>query len=330
MKKFLALILIIIALGGASFYWWNLSVKPVSNSEEVRDFLITKGASASYIGNKLQGEGFIRNSLAFRLYVQLTNRAGRIQSGEYSLSSNLSLVDIVNELLRGPREVWITIPEGLRREEIAERFAVGLQKEQKEVFVDQFLEASLGKEGSLFPDTYIFPKTASASVIVNKMLSTFNDRIDSQMEQDIEASGYSLNQILTMAAIVERETISKEERPIVAGILFKRLRADWPLQADATLQYLVADKNCGGVNLGCDWWEIPTNEDKKLNSPFNTYRNPGLPPAPIANPGLLSIKAAIYAEESDYWYYLHDAKGKIYYAETLEGHNENIQKYIAN
>lgn len=330
MRKVLILILIITALGGLSYFWWNSAVKPISSSDEARDFLIAKGSSASLIGNKLESEGLIRNSLAFKLYVQLSNRAGKIQAGEYTLSPNLSLFEIVHELLRGPKEIWVTIPEGLRREEIAERFATGLSKENKEAFIDEFLQASLTKEGSLFPDTYIFPKTVAAGVIVNKMLSTFETRFDFQMEKDIEATGYNLNQILTMAAIVERETISKEERPIVAGILFKRLEAGWPLQADATLQYVVASTKCMGVSLGCSWWEIPTNEDKKLNSPYNTYRNTGLPPAPIANPGLVSIKAALYPEESDYWYYLHDAKGKIYYARTLEEHNANIQKYITN
>lgn len=328
MKKFLALILITVGILGMFFYWWNSAVKPVATAEEVKDFLITKGSSASSIGNKLENEGLIRNSLAFKLYVQLTNRAGRIQAGEYSLSPRLSLIEVVGELLRGPKEVWVTVPEGLRREEIAERFAAGLQKEDKEVFVDQFLQASADAEGLLFPDTYIFPKTASASAIVGKMISTFETRIDSQMETGIETSGYTLNQILTMASIVERETISREERPIVAGILFKRLKASWPLQADATLQYTLANTKCRGISIGCNFWEVPTNEDKKLNSPYNTYRNPGLPPAPIANPGLLSIKASIYPEESDYWYYLHDSRGKIYYARTLEEHNQNIRDFI--
>ena len=180
----------------------------------------------------------------------------------------------------------------------------------------------------VFPDTYIFPKTASAAAIVAKLNSTFNSRVDSQMDADIEASDYSLIQILTMASIVEREAITDAERPVVAGIFYKRLEAGWPVQADATLQYVIANSKCQNPNVKCDWWMIPEVADRSLTSPFNTYRNTGLPPAPIANPGLSSIKAAIYPEESDYWYYLHDAKGKIYYGRTLEEHNENIRKYI--
>lgn len=328
MKKILVLLLLLVALGVGTIYWWSVAVRPTSTDETVRDFLITKGASASQIGNKLAQEGLIKDSLAFKFYLQLTGAAGRIQAGEYALSPNLNLFQIVNELLRGPKEIWVTIPEGLRREEIAERFANGLLKEDKETFIDDFLTASADKEGMLFPDTYIFPKTASASAIVSKLASTFDSRIDSQMEKDIAASGYGLNEILVMASIVEREAVTEGERPIVAGILFKRLEAGWPLQADATLQYAVASTKCKGQSTGCKWWEIPTVVDRQLNSAYNTYRNTGLPPAPIANPGLSSIKAAIYPEDSDYWYYLHDSKGKIYYARTLEEHNANISRYL--
>ena len=328
MKKILVLLLALFAIGVGGAYWWYSGIKPASSDETVRDFLIAKGTSAAQIGNKLAEDGLIKNSLAFKFYVQLTGAAGKIQAGEYTLSPNLSLFQVVKELLRGPKEIWITIPEGFRREEIAEKFANLLEKEKKNVFIDEFLQLSSGKEGMLFPDTYIFPKTASALVIVNKLSSTFDSIVDSQMEGSITDSGYSLNEVLTMASIVERETVTEGERPVVAGILFKRLEAGWPLQADATLQYAFGTNECLGESPGCKWWRIPEVADRKLNSPYNTYRNIGLPPAPIANPGLSSIKAAISPEESEYWYYLHDGKGKIYYGRTLEEHNANISKYL--
>lgn len=327
MKKILFLLLLVIGIIVGVSSWWYSAIKPLSTDSGVQDFLITKGASASQIGNRLVQEGLIKNSLAFKFYVQLTGAAGRIQAGEYSLSRNLNLIQIVNELLGGPKEIWVTIPEGFRREEIAKKFADSLEKEDKNIFVDEFLQNSSGSEGMLFPDTYIFPKTASASAIVKKLKATFETRIDSQMEAEIASSGYSLNEVLTMASIIERETVTTEERPVVAGILFKRLKAGWPLQADATLQYAVSSSRCKG-QIDCKWWEIPEVADRQLTSPYNTYRNTGLPPYPIANPGLPSIRAAIYPEDSDFWYYLHDKKGKIYYARTLEEHNENVRKYI--
>lgn len=272
MKKLLLLCLLLVGVTAGLVYWWYSAVRPASRDIQVRDFLISKGASASQVGNKLQSEGFIKDALAFKLYVQLAGKAGKIQAGEYALSPNLSLLAIVDELLRGPKEIWVTIPEGLRREEVAEKFATNLLKEDKEAFIEEFLQNSIGKEGFLFPDTYIFPKVASASAIVNKLLSTFESKVDSQMDQDIQASSYSLNQILTMASIVERETLTNSERPIVAGILYKRFEAGWPLQADATLQYIVANTRCKG-QLGCKWWEIPEVKDRSLVSAYNTYKN---------------------------------------------------------
>lgn len=138
----------------------------------------------------------------------------------------------------------------------------------------------------------------------------------------------SLNEIITLASIVERETKTDEERPLVAGILIKRLKDGWPLQVDASVQYAVATKNCKVFGAECKWWPILSKEDMSINSPFNSYKFKGLPPHPIANPGLSSIKAVIYPKESDYWFYLHDKSGKIYFAKTTEEHKENIRKYL--
>ncbi|MEJ2347990.1 MAG: endolytic transglycosylase MltG, partial [Patescibacteria group bacterium] len=143
----------------------------------------------------------------------------------------------------------------------------------------------------------------------------------------INNSGYNLNQIITLASLLERETITNEERPVVAGILWKRVEAGWPLQVDAAVQYAIATADCQG-KIECEWWPILTKEDLAINSSYNTYKYPGLPPAPIASPGLSSIKAAIFPEDSPYWFYLHDADGEIHYAETLEEHNANVSRYL--
>jgi UPF0755 protein len=121
---------------------------------------------------------------------------------------------------------------------------------------------------------------------------------------------------LIVASLLERETFADSEKPIVAGIIYKRLENDWPLQIDATLQYIKGN------------WKPVYSIDKELNSPFNTYKNLGLPPSPIANPGLSSILASISPEASEYWYYIHDNDGKIHFGRTLEEHNANIAKYL--
>jgi UPF0755 protein len=130
--------------------------------------------------------------------------------------------------------------------------------------------------------------------------------------------------VITLASIIEREGQTNEDRPVIAGILMNRLEAGWPLQADATLQYAL-----GYQSKDKTWWKKTLyDEDKKINSPYNTYANPGLPPGPISNPGLASIQAAIYPKKTDYWYYLHDPAGGVHYAITLEEHNANIAKFL--
>ena len=293
--------LVLIFLGSV-LYIKTLFLAPSKDTKQV-PFMINKGSSIALIGNNLEKAGLVRNGLVFRYYVQFTNTQNKIQAGEFQLSPNLSLVQIVDKLKKGPTEIWVTIPEGLRREEIATKFAITLNKDEN--FTKEFLTLTVGKEGYLFPDTYLFPKDATATQIVNRMTGTFNQKIKDVTYQQ-----------LIMASMLERETFADSEKPIVAGVLYKRIKNDWPLQVDATLQYIKGD------------WKPVYSIDKELKSPFNTYKNLGLPPNPICNPGLSSILAAISPEESEYWYYIHDNDAKIHFARTLEEHNSNIKKYL--
>jgi len=305
MRKLITTFLVLAAVVVLAGFWFYRNVQPVSGNEAFKDFLIVKGSGASQIGNKLLKDGLVKSPLAFKIYVQVTGAASKIQAGEYRLSPDMSLFEIVNQLRKGPVEVWVTIPEGLRKEEVAERFAKALGKD--EAFEGEFLETA--EEGYLFPDTYLFPKTASASGVVNKMLSTFETKTsDINLTRD---------QVI-LASLIERETKTAEERPIVAGILTNRLTLGMALQVDATIQYAKGN------------WSPITSADKSLSSPYNTYKFPGLPPGPIANPGLSSLEAAANPSDTDYFYYLHDSKGKIYYAKTLAEHNENIRRYLTD
>lgn len=296
------LFILIVVSAGVFLYIQTLFLAPSSNSEKI-SFMINKGSSISLIGNNLEKAGLIKNSTVFRFYVQLTGVQNKIQAGEFDLSKNLTLNQIIEKLKKGPTEILITIPEGLRREEVAERYKVALKKDES--FVNEFLQLTNGKEGYLYPESYLFPKDASASQIVNRMLKTFDSKVkDVTFEQ------------LIMASLLERETFSDSEKSIVAGILYKRIENGWPLQVDATLQYIKGN------------WKPVYSQDKELVSPFNTYKNLGLPPSPICNPSLSSIEAAISPETSDYWYYIHDNEAKIHFAKTLEEHNLNINKYL--
>lgn len=327
----LIIILASFAILSIGFLGWTRSFEPVSKDKTPKTFIIPKGYSASQIGNRLKEQGFIKSALTFKFYVQLTGKAGKIQSGEYIFSSNLSLFQIVDELIKGPSGVWVTLPEGLRKEQILEKFleALAKDKEEEKVFAEEFLRLTLGKEGFLFPDTYLFPKSAGASLITNQLETNFNKKVTSEMKEKVKKSALSLDEVITLASLIERETRGEEERPIVAGILLKRLEKGWPLQVDATVQYALDSVKCRVQIRGCKFWEPLSNGDKLINSRYNTYQFGGLPPGPIANPGLSSISAAIQSVETSYWYYLHDQKGVIHYAETLEEHNANIQKYLA-
>jgi UPF0755 protein len=172
-------------------------------------------------------------------------------------------------------------------------------------------------EGYLFPDTYFIEKDDTAEIMLEKFLNNFSRHISSEDLEQIEKTGRNIFEIVTMASIIEREVQTDEDRRIVSGIFWKRIADGHPLQSCATLAYF----------LGIDKPQF-SYEDTQIESPYNTYLNVGLPPGPIANPGEASIKAAIYPQENDYYYFLSDmSSGEIIYSKTLEEHNANKIKY---
>jgi len=308
----LFLIIIVFVVSGL---YIKQSFMPVSNDSTQKDFMINKGASVSQIGIHLEKAGLIKSGIAFKFYVQITNSQNKIQAGEFQLSPSLTMQELLEKLKKGPSELWVTIPEGTRREEIAIKFAITLNKDQK--FIDDFMNLTDGKEGYLFPDTYLFPKSVTVTQIVNKLETTFDAKVKNATKEQI-----------IMASLLERETFADSEKPVVAGVLFKRLNNDWPLQVDATLQYAKDSTKHKTVISTNKYWDQIYSNDKEIDSPFNTYKNLGLPPSPIANAGYSSIMAAINPEESEYWYYIHDDDAKIHFAKDLEEHNSNIAKYL--
>lgn len=279
------------------------------------------------IGNKLHEQGLIKNTFAYKFYVQFFGKATRINAGEFKLAKNMNVPEIIKTLQGGPLELWVTIPEGLRKEEILEVLRKNLNKKTGDqiVFQTEFLDLTSEKEGYLFPDTYLFPPDVSAQAVVTKLTGTFDQKTE-DLKNNIARPWID---IVTMASILERETVTDEERSVVAGILWKRLDTEgWLLQADATVQYAIASVNCRLQTEGCDWWPILTKDDLEINSAYNTYKYATLPPTPIANPGISSIEAATNPSPSSYWFYIHDDNGTIHYAETIEKHNANIIKYL--
>lgn len=325
-----AFLLVFLSLAG--FLWWREQLKPVSHNTEVSEFVITKGATVEKVGEDLYNKGFIKSSLAFKMFVQLSDKTQKVQAGQFRLSPSYTLPQIVDSLSKGPQELWVTIPEGLRREEIAEKVidSLGMTGAQEETFRTQFLGETEDVEGMLFPDTYLFPREVDASRVVLTMKNTFDKKVDSTMRSTISNRGYTLNQVVTLASIVERESKNKtkDERPIIAGIYYNRLKIGMPLQADATVQYALATTKCKITSVNCDWWPTIQRADYEFKHPYSTYTNTGFPPGPISNPGITSIQAAVNPLDTDYLYYIHEDNGTPHYAKNLQEHNQNIQQYL--
>ena len=320
-KAFLLLVgfiflITILVLGGA----WYIVNQPNYSEPQKAHIVVAKGDTTSEIATKLKEKGLIYYPLIFKLAVRQTGVANQLKAGSFTLEGKLSPVEIATLLTQRPEDTWIKLLEGWRREEMADY----LEKQDLIAFDKQtFLDLTKDKEGYLFPDSYLVPKEISTQALVNLLLDTFDKKVKQGLTDEIAQSDRPLNEIITIASLLEREARGYEQMRHVAGIIYNRLDLGMPLQIDATLQYI------GGYNEKTDsYWSPPSPALKKLDSPYNTYLYPGLPPTPIANPGLDAIKATLNPLETDDLYYLHAPDGSVYYAQTLNQHNHNINKYL--
>ena len=334
MKKvyfIIVFVLIILIITTSYFiYWFKKESRPVSTSFSKINFVVEKGRSAAEVGDELYQNNLIRNKSVYWLYLKVLDKAKNINAGEFELSPSMSLSEIISALGGGPKEIWVIIPEGLRKEEVVEKIIQSLEitDPKADGFRKEFLALSDTSEGYLFPDTYLFPREVSAADVYGKLRSTFDAKFGT-IDPFLKESKYSKSEIVIMASILERETGSFEERPIVAGILWKRIENGWPLQVDASVQYAVANSKIKTLSSKTfDLWPILTLEDLNIDSPYNTYKYKGLPPSPISNPGLSSLRSAASPEKSDYWFYIHSPDGAIHYAKTAAEHAINVRKFL--
>lgn len=286
---------------------------------EVR-FVIPRGQAVSVIAGRLVQAGLIRNPLLFRIELKRLGLENTIQAGSFELSPSMTLAEIAEIMTVGSEDIWVTIPEGWRVEEIAQSLT---EQELSSFNEAEFLELSATSEGMLFPDTYLLPREATANTVYSLLTNTFEQKISHDLATEIAASDRSFEELLIMASLLEREARGYEEMRQVAGVLWKRIDLGMPLQVDATLQYVK------GYNpIEQSWWVPPLGIDRQLNSPYNTYQNPGLPLGPISNPGLDAFRAALNPARTDSLFYIHDREGGIHFAETLDQHNANVNRYL--
>lgn len=272
---------------------------------------IAEGMTVRDITDHLEREQVVRSSLYLYILLQLDFDDAYIQAGTYAFTVPLTAHEVASAITQGDFVALppkVTFPEGFK--------AADLHEYLPENYATASLEAALPYDGYLFPDTYFIQEGERIDDIVAELRANYETHI-APLRPSIEASGFTEAEIIILASIIEREGKSPESMHMVAGILKHRLAIDMPLQVDATFEYL----------LGKASHEL-TTEDLAIDSPYNTYTNRGLPPTPIANPGITAITAAIEAEESSYLYYLTGNDGEFYYAHTFEEHKQNKARYL--
>ncbi|MCX6809550.1 MAG: endolytic transglycosylase MltG [Candidatus Berkelbacteria bacterium] len=296
--------------------WVNFQKRPVADStQDYKYFEITKGETTKGIGIKLKEAGLVRSDLAFYLNSKMSFK--NLQAGNYKLAATMDMDEIIKKFQKGDVDAFsVTIPEGYRVLQIAKTL-----EEKGKVDPNKFIEAAIGTEGTLFPDTYVFPLNLEPAKIVREMKDDFEKRTQKYR--------LSADQLI-LASIVEREAKKDDERPKIAAVYRNRADQNMLLQADPTVQYaLDTQKYLKDKSLDFAFWAAPTSQEiKDLVSPFNTYKQKGYPPAPICNPGIKSIEAAINPEPNfDYLYFFHDKNQQIHFSKTYTEHLKAIQDF---
>jgi len=336
---FAILILIIFIVLGAGLYAYIQKgiYTPFKTGESGSQiFEVKAGQGAFGIAFNLQQQGIIKNRYLFAFYVSIHGKEGNLQAGKYLFSPNMTIPEIVLKIEQGEvvkEDVIITIPEGFSLKKIEEvlnnnfppsdsRFEISKFKIQD--FQDRYdflkeAPPNSNLEGYLFPDTYIFKKNSDPEDVIRKFLDNFNKKLENKLREEVKRQKKTIYEIITLASLVEKEVRTREDREIVAGIFWKRLKEQRPLESCATINYI----------RGEDKWIYSREEIEKAISPYNTYLNKGLPPGPIANPGIESIKAVIFPRETNLNYFLTDPNTKkTIFSETYEEHLNNRQKYF--
>ena len=290
---------------------------------------IPKGASVMKVASQLQEEGVINNPFVFRLMYQIRFSPAPIKAGEYKISLPTSIQEVLQLVVKGQVYLHsVTVPEGLTRLEIADLLATKLAFFPAEEFIATTSTNELIKdldpiapnlEGYLFPETYSFPKGTSAREVAQAMVRQFRQTFNSVWQARTTQLGFSIRDIVILASLIEKETSNPEERKLISAVFHNRLQRKMKLDCDPTIIYALKLKGTYDGRLG---WK-----DLKLDSPYNTYLYPGLPPGPIANPGHAALEAALYPADVDYLYFVSRNDGSHVFSHTLKEHNQNVQIY---
>lgn len=289
---------------------------------------IPQGAGSRTIGDRLVAAGVVRDSWTFRVALWRSGQGKRLKAGDYRFDRPMTPAQVIDKIARGDVYVInLTFPEGLTVAEMAGLFeAHGLGSSASFVAaakdvsaVRDFDPAARDLEGYLFPDTYPVSRHVEPAKLVRSMVTAFERAMTQDLRQAAAERHLSMREVVTLASIIEKETARPDERPVVAAVYENRLRIRMPLQCDPTVIYalVLAGHYDGNIRKG----------DLAVDSPYNTYRYPGLPPGPIASPGRAALQAAVHPANEDFLYFVSRNDGTHEFARTLEAHNRNVQKY---
>ncbi len=319
-------LLLFMLIGGFLYAFSSSASYSVSEQQDVY-IKVRSGMTASDVASILEERGVVQSRLKFWLTAKLNGSDGDFKVGTYALHTNMEPREVLQALVEGHTvQIRFTIPEGFTVEDIAKRLdAKGIVKK------DDFLKAAKHyapydyikknektryyAEGFLFPDTYEVDGDITVDGILEMMSSDFDQRLTRKMRARAKEEELSIYELVILASLVEKEARYDEDRPIIAQVFLKRLAIGMPLQSDATLQYLM-DAPKEDVSL----------KDTQMDSPYNTYQHRGLPPGPVANPGIASIEAVLWPADTNYLYFVADREGHNYYSRTYEEHDAIVQK----
>lgn len=317
-----------IILGAGGFWAWKKLHTPCSTDDRQVVFTIHAGQNLKQIAAALESRGLISDALLFTLYARYKKAGTRLPAGEYLLPADLTQIQILHTLLEGKVRLYrITIPEGLNMEETAALVAMTGFCDTKTflnlctdpAFIADLNVPSHTLEGFLFPDTYFFPKSAACRQVIKKMVGTFFSVFTPRWQERAENLGLTLQEIVTLASMIEKEAGVAEERPLIASVFHNRLKKKMRLESDPTVIY--GDPEFEG--------RIRTRHLRRKTE-YNTYRMHGLPKGPIASPGAKALEAALYPAQSDYLFFVSKNDKTHYFSKTLAEHNRAVRKYQLN
>lgn len=293
---------------------------------------IPTGSTVNNVADILKENKLIKNELIFKIYVKVSNNSSKLKSGKYLFNQTYSNNEIIKDLAKGKiynEGIKITVPEGSTSKEIIDLLVknkLGSDKKYEELINNpkefygefDFLKEDkiISLEGFLYPSTYYFEEDESEKDILNDMLSAFKSQYNEKLQKKQKDLKISLWEVVNLASIVEKEAVLDEDRAIIASVFYNRIDIGMPLQSDATIQYAFKERK-----------KSITYNDLKIDSPYNSYVKKGLPPTPIANPGIKSVEAVLYPDKTDYLYFVAKIDGGNTYSKTYEEHVKNVEQY---